>query len=191
MNSQKNARTRMGSSSDNPNRARLRALIEANSPIPAKLVDDLLASDDREVQADAYDCLINRCKRIQPEPEMWYTVPLVLGFLIRSITEPSEQAHLDSNILSSYEAAHELLRLLCCWSDDPDYAEFSQDLVARINQAFLADGESVRDCIEMGFLEHALEYPALRPLFDSWKSHPEMRDAYARALQWGLAHERG
>jgi hypothetical protein len=169
-------------------RARLRALREANSPIPAKLVEDLLASNDREDQSDAYDCMVNRWKRIQPELEMWYTVPLGLGYLIRSITEPMENAALDSNVRSSYEAARELLGLLCLWSEYADFAEFCQDLVARIERTFLAGGETVRDCIEMGFLEHALEYRKLRPLFDSWKDHPEMREAHA--LFWGLAHER-
>ncbi len=162
-----------------------------NSPIPAKLVEALLASDDREDQADAYDCLINRWKRIRPELEMWYTVPLVLGFLIRSITEPWENADLDSSVRSSYEAAGELLGWLCLWCDRGDFAEFCQDLVARINRTFLEGNEAVRDCIEMGFLEHALEYPNLRPLFYSWKDHVEMREAYFRALGWGLAHERG
>jgi hypothetical protein len=184
------ARTRMTGLPDNSNRTRLKALVEANSPIPAKLVEDLLASVDREDQSDAYDCMANRWKRIQPELEMWYMAPLVLGYLTRSITEPIENADLDSNVFSSYEAARVLLGLLCVWSDRPDFAEFCQELVARINRTFLEGDEAVRDCIETGFLEHALEYPKLRPLFESWKGHPKMCEAHARALEWGLAHER-
>jgi hypothetical protein len=42
----------------------------------------------------------------------------------------------------------------------------------------------------MGFLEHALESPELRPLFAHWAGHAEMREAHARALEWGRAHER-
>jgi hypothetical protein len=175
---------------ENSNRAQLKSLLAANAPIPALLVEKLLTSDDREANADAYYCLSERVSRIQPELELWHTAPLVLEFLFGSIVEPREDADLESHVLSSYEAARGLLGLLHVWSQHPDGAEPRRELVERIQQTFLAGSQPVRDCIEMGFLEHALESPALRPLFQSWKDHPEMREAHARALEWGLAQER-
>jgi hypothetical protein len=180
----------MSERANDTNRSRLLALLDANSKIPAKFVEELMASDDREDQAEAFYCLSERWGQIQPEREAWATAPFMLGFLIRSITEPSERAHTDSNVLSHYEAAHALVAILRNLSDHPQGAEPRHELVERVTQAFLAENQSVRDCIETGFLEHALEYPGLRPLFESWKNHSELRQAHSRALEWGRCHQR-
>jgi hypothetical protein len=116
--------------------------------------------------------------------------PFVLGFLIRSITDPRERADLDSNVLSHYEAAHALVAILRNFSGHPEGTEPRRELVERITKAFLTGNESVRDCIETGFLEHALEYPGLRPLFELWRNHSELGEAHSRALEWGRSHER-
>jgi hypothetical protein len=180
----------MSQSADDTNRSRLQSLLEANAPIPAKLVEELMASDDRADQADAFYCLSERWGQIRPEREVWATAPFVLGFLIGTITDPPERAHTDSNALSHYEAAHTLVTILRNLSDHPEGSEPRRELVERITQTFLAGNESVRDCIETGFLEHALEHPDLRPLFERWENDPEMREAHARALAWGCSHER-
>ena len=109
----------MSERANDTNRSRLLALLDANSKIPAKFVEELMASDDREDQAEAFYCLSERWGQIQPEREAWATAPFMLGFLIRSITEPSERAHTDSNVLSHYEAAHALVAILRNLSDHP------------------------------------------------------------------------
>jgi hypothetical protein len=172
------------------NRSRLKTLLQANAQIPAKLVEELMASEDREDQADAFYCLSERWKRIHPEREVWATAPFVLGFLSNSIIEPRERADPDSNVLSLYEAAHTLVAILRNLSDHPEGAEPRRELVERIKRTYLSGDGPIRDCIETGFLEHALEYPSLRPLFESWLGHPDLREAHARALEWGRTHER-
>jgi hypothetical protein len=171
------------------NRDQLREMLEANTKIPARLVESLMSSDDREENADAYYCLSQRWERIQPEMEVWFTAPFVFDFLIRSITEPYENADFNSNAVSSYEAARNLLGILVGWFDHPQGETMIADLIKRVDSAFLDGDKSIRLCIETGFLEHALEYPQLRPLFAHWSDHPEMRDAHTHALEWGLAHE--
>ena len=86
---------------DHIHRSRLKALLEANAPIPAKLVEELIASDDREDQADAFYCLSERWGQIRPEREVWATAPFVLGFLMRSITEPRERTNPDFECFES------------------------------------------------------------------------------------------
>ena len=53
---------------------------------------------------------------------------------------------------------------------------------------YLESGDEVRDAIETGFLEHALETAALRPYFEHWASDPHLNLAWNRALEWGKAH---
>jgi hypothetical protein len=53
---------------------------------------------------------------------------------------------------------------------------------------YLESGEDVREAIETGFLEHALETAALRPYFENWASDPGLQPAWNRALEWGKAH---
>ncbi|MEX2287556.1 MAG: DUF4352 domain-containing protein [Planctomycetaceae bacterium] len=47
----------------------------------------------------------------------------------------------------------------------------------------------MRDRIQTGFLEHALEFPELRQVFAHWSKHPEMRETHTRAMEWASACE--
>jgi len=57
-----------------------------------------------------------------------------------------------------------------------------------VTNLYLESGEDVRDALETGFLEHALETSALRPYFEHWASDPRPQSAWNRALEWGKAH---
>jgi hypothetical protein len=57
-----------------------------------------------------------------------------------------------------------------------------------ITELFLEGDNDVRNSIEAGFLEHALETAALRPYFDHWSTDDRLRPAWARATEWGRAH---
>jgi hypothetical protein len=175
---------------DQTKRSRLQALLATNATIPAKFVEELMASDNREDQADAYYCLSERWRKIRPERELWATAPFVLGFLIQSIVEPCERFDPDSNVFSSYDAAHALVGAVRSLSDHPEGAEARDQFIEKIKTTFVAGDAAVRGCIETGFLEHVLEFSDLRPLFDSWKQQPDLREAYVRALEWGRNHER-
>jgi hypothetical protein len=177
------------SSARRSNQAEIRRLLESQAQLPARLVEALMASRDREEQADAYFCLSERWDRIHPEMEVWFTAPFVLDFLFRSMTDPCDSIDDDSYVLSSYDAARELLGILRRWNGRSEGESVVAQLTERMDRAFLAGDQCVQDCIETGFLEHALEYPELRPLFAHWPGRLEMSEAYARALEWGLAHE--
>lgn len=41
----------------------------------------------------------------------------------------------------------------------------------------------------MGFLEHALESPELRRLFEHWEKDPVTREAHRRSIGWGKGQE--
>jgi hypothetical protein len=175
---------------DLPHRRELRTLLDSNSKIPSRLVEALMASDDPEAQADAYFCLSEQWDRIKPELELVWTAPFVCNYLFGRITQPVERIDEESNALNSYEAASALLGILLNSLQQTEQPSLVRDLITRVDGTFLAGSETVRDCLETGFLEHALEYPDLRPLFAHWAARPEFREAHARALAWGRAHER-
>jgi hypothetical protein len=57
-----------------------------------------------------------------------------------------------------------------------------------VTELFLTGGDDIRNALEQGFLEHALETAALRPYFEYWSGDERLRDAWERALKWGIAH---
>jgi hypothetical protein len=57
-----------------------------------------------------------------------------------------------------------------------------------VKNLYLESGQAVRDAIETGFLEHALESKALRPYFEDWASDARLQASWNRALAWGEAH---
>ena len=60
----------------------------------------------------------------------------------------------------------------CARWKDGDASDEIEKTARAITDLFLASGEEVREAIEQGFLEHALESEDLRPYFEQ----PKMRD---------------
>jgi len=57
-----------------------------------------------------------------------------------------------------------------------------------VTELFLTSGDEIRNALETGFLEHALESQGLRPYFEHWSEDPRLKDTWDRALEWGIAH---
>lgn len=158
----------MMNAEEHSNRDKLRALLESESEISADLIEQLMASSDREDQAYAYHCLSNHWERIRPEMEVWFTAPFVFHHLFLHITEQSEEVDLDSETLSPYESAEEIVGLLLSWIQRPQGETVVADLINWIDHTFLTGGESIRNCIETGIFGTRIGVsraaPALRPL---------------------------
>ena len=94
----------------------------------------------------------------------------------------------DDSIESRYEAAATLHGWLRQLLDAADCDAVIRTTANSITDLFLLSGEDIRDAIETGFLEHALESVGLRPYFEHWAEDPRLREAWERALEWGKAH---
>jgi hypothetical protein len=122
--------------------------------------------------------------RIQPELGADLTCALIQRYLIQCIRENVED---DDDIESRFDAAmslHTWLRRLLKMNND----EILKRATHSITELYLTSDEAIRDAIETGFLEHALETAGLRPYFEYWSRDERLRDAWKRALEWGLAH---
>lgn len=123
--------------------------------------------------------------RIQPELGREPTCALIQTYLLACIREGVTNSE---EIQERYEAAQSLHE----WFRHLLGMESTSAVLARaasaITKLYLESGEDVRDAIETGFLEHALETAALRPYFEHWASDPCLQLAWNRALEWGKAH---
>ncbi len=91
-------------------------------------------------------------------------------------------------VLGRYEAARVLLSWFWHLSGMPETGSVLPDAASATTELYLAGDEPVREAIETGFLEHALEEEEYRPLFANWAAHDQLREAWRSALAWGQAH---
>ncbi|MGB9246007.1 MAG: hypothetical protein WCC03_21865 [Candidatus Acidiferrales bacterium] len=122
--------------------------------------------------------------RIQPELGADPTCALIQRYLIQCIRENVED---DDDIESRFDAAmslHTWFRHLLKMTKD----EILKRAAHSITELYLTSDDAIRDAVENGFLEHALETAALRPYFEYWSRDERLRDAWKRALEWGQAH---
>jgi hypothetical protein len=126
--------------------------------------------------------------RIEPPLGLDGTCAFLLDYYLRCIVENPEPT---DDLLSRFEAAWELV----AWLDHisglrPETDQVVSLLVERVTATYREGDADVRNAIETGFLEHAFERAAYVPLFDHWRTDPELREAYDCSLAWGRAHRR-
>jgi|HubBroStandDraft_6_1064221.scaffolds.fasta_scaffold485940_1 hypothetical protein len=123
--------------------------------------------------------------RIKPELGKELECKAVRNYLLECMRQDVKD---DDAVESRYEAAailHGWLRQLL---EGGDCDDLIHKTARSITDLFLASGEDIRDAIETGFLEHALESVGLRPYFKHWAEDPCLREPWQRALEWGKAH---
>jgi hypothetical protein len=126
-----------------------------------------------------------RYYQIQPELGKEATCGLIQRYLLQCIRENVVD---DDEIEDRWEAAQALHVWFCQLIQGDDTSDILRAAAGAITDAFLAGGDEVRNAIEAGFLEHALETKALRPYFEHWSTDSHLREAWERALEWGTAH---
>src|SRR5258708_8146546 len=146
---------------------------------------DAAADSDLSTPSKLYRLTGEGYYRIQPELGREPTCALVQRYLLGCIRDGLTD---NEEIEERYEAAESLhvwFRHLLGMGGTS--AVLSRAASAIMN-LYLESGEELRDAIETGFLEHALETAALRPSFEHWASDPLLQLAWNRALEWGKAH---
>jgi len=87
-----------------------------------------------------------------------------------------------------WEAAQTMHAWFCHLGEDEGAASVLQRAAQAITDMFLQGDDDVRNAIEQGFLEHAMETAALRRYFKHWSIDERLRPAWTRAMEWGEAH---
>jgi hypothetical protein len=124
-------------------------------------------------------------RRIQPELGREPTCALIQRYLLGCIRDGATG---NSEIQERYEAAGTLHFWFRHLADMDGTDAVLMAAANGVTKLYLESGEEVREAIETGFLEHALETASLRPYFEKWASDSRLEPAWERALEWGKAH---
>jgi hypothetical protein len=164
------------------------AALSSSGPIPREKVlswIDAAADSDLPTLSKLYRLTGEGYYRIQPDLGREPTCALIQRYLLGCIRDGVTDSE---EIQERYEAAASLH----VWFRHLVEVDGTSAVIAGAANAvmnlYLDSGEGVRDAIETGFLEHALETAALRPYFEHWASDPRLQPAWNRALEWGKAH---
>lgn len=166
----------------------INAAISSDGPIPKETVlgwIDAVADSELSTLSKLYRLTNEAYYRIQPELGMESTCGLIQRYLLGCIHEGATD---NEDIEERYEAAmslHVWFRHLLVIEGASTILAGAADAVTKL---YLDSEQDVRDAIETGFLEHALETSALRPYFEHWGSDSRLQEAWNRALEWGKVH---
>lgn len=144
-------------------------------------------------RAELLEFIRHHSHKIRPEPDTDWIFGQISSYLLDCILRGSvdHSDDYDAVIHSPFEAARELVRWFDWYARTDDQAPNAVQLFVDRVEAVYRDGDDgTRDCIETGFLEHALELPGNRQFFAHWVHDPLLAESYNEALRWGLAHTR-
>ncbi len=122
--------------------------------------------------------------RIEPHLERDESCEMICRYFLTCINENSE----DEGALNRYGAAGELEAWIDHLASIDGTESVLKNIAKAITELYLRSSEDVQTAIETGFLEHVLEQETFRSLFSYWASDERLKDAWQRALEWGLAH---
>jgi hypothetical protein len=146
---------------------------------------DATADSDLATLSKLYRLTGEGYYRIRPELGGGPTCALIQRYLLGCIRDGVTD---NEEIQERYEAAESLHVWFRHLLEMDGTTSVLAGAANALTNLYLESGETVRDSIETGFLEHALETAALRPYFEPWAADPRLQPAWNRALEWGEAH---
>ena len=168
------------------------ALLSENTLPNEKVVSWVESASEIRTLSKLYRLTRDRYYQIRPELASAITCGLIQRYLLKcieeNIVEKNEDIRDEDEILSRWEAADTLHIWFRHLLEKGEADDTLRTAAKAVTGVFLSGTEGVRDAIEMGFLEHALESEGLRPYFEHWSADPVLKDAWERALEWGKAH---
>ncbi len=167
-------------------RPEIDAALSSQDPIPKdKVLFWIQSANDLPTLAKLYRITGEVYYRIQPELGKEAECSAVRNYLLECVRQDVSE---NEEIESRWEAARTLhfwLRKLLEMGDASDEIERTAHAITEL---FLSSREEIRLAIEQGFLEHALETTALRPYFENWSTHDQLREPWERAVAWANDH---
>ena len=129
--------------------------------------------------------------RIHPRVSDRWLMPEMVRYLLLCTSQTIDSTIETDNVGvdSPFEAAWQLVRWFnWYWSVERDGRRV-QGIADSIGDFYRNGNESCRNCVETGFLKHALAHPENRQYFNGWSDDPLLAEAYRESLKWGIAHE--
>jgi hypothetical protein len=162
------------------------AALHSDKPIRR---DDVLrwiaVADDISVLSRLYRLTGERYYSITPELGRDETCSLIRHYLLECIRLNVTGR---DDVQDRWQAAQTLHVWFCHLMEQDGAALILKQAAQAITEVFLAGDNDIRNAVEAGFLEHALETPALHRYFEHWSTDNRLRPAWSRAMEWGNAH---
>jgi hypothetical protein len=163
-------------------------LLRSGEGIPRTKIVEWMNSPDLRTRAEVYVVTDKAWDRITPE----VSADAQCTFMAQYLTDCLARNFRDDDYIhNGFEAAWELASWLKHLVSFPEGAKFIPQVVKQLERLYRSGDEELRNRIEVGVVEHALEAPEVRRFFSAWEKDPDLSDAYAAALEWARAHERG
>jgi hypothetical protein len=168
------------------------ALVSEETIPREKVVSWIELSNEIRTLSKLYRLTCDRYYQIKPDLGGEITCGLIQRCLLRcieeDITDDNEDIADKDKIKGRWDAAESLHIWFRQLLERGNSTEILATAARRVTQTFLSGSKQVRDAIEAGFLEHALETEGLRPYFEHWSRDSRLRGTWDRALAWGKAH---
>lgn len=145
-----------------------------------------LAVADLDLRGRLLEFVRENRARIVPVPNDDWMCGELVAYYLDCITQAVRDVEV---LMPPWEAADALVRLFNWLLLVPaDGQERAVEFAIRLAERYREGSPEIQNRIETGFLEHALETPEARPIFDFWSRDPVLAERHSAALAWGLAH---
>jgi hypothetical protein len=163
--------------------------LSSDGVIPRDSVRDWVTrAQDLETLALLYRLTDEAWDRIEPRLEPNETCAVIRSYLLRCIEEYPRDDQNDW-AFTRFEAAMQLEAWFDYLADKAeDRSDILRESAAAGTDAYLRGDSEMRRTIEQAFLEHVLEQTRMRPLFEHWATHEQLREAWVAAIEWADEH---
>ena len=166
--------------------SKLDAALHSDKPIARDdAVRWIAVADDISALSKLYRLTGERYYSIKPELGRDETCSLIRRYLLECIRLNVTGR---DDIQDRWQAAQTLHAWFCHLMEQDGASSILTQAEQAITDLFLGGDNDIRNAIEAGFLEHALETAALRPYFEHWSTDDRLSAAWSRAMEWGKAH---
>jgi len=146
---------------------------------------------DVETKAIVYVLTDKAWSRIEPELSLSEQCTFMRDYLCECLVAGCSTGETGDYVHSGFEAAWELAAWLKHLAHIEGTSAIIKGVAAKLGEIYVTAEDSLRNRIETGALEHALEEPLLVTFFSTWRNDEQLSPAFSRALAWAVAHPPG
>lgn len=163
--------------------AKLQSYVEAVGAIPSEEIEEAFQTDDLLKLGILREIITSHWNRLDPALNVAKCSRVVVRYLLSCLEQNPEPS---DYLLSRYESAHELLRLVRHWENGTqEFQCLMRETIESIRELYVRTDDKTRLCIETGFLEHLLENRLSLRWLNRWESDPITATAITDSLKWG------
>lgn len=166
-----------------PTPAEIQAVIEADTPIPCRTIEQWMESDNIEVLGAVYDLLtIERAsRRIEPSFQFEQFPAFLLRYMERCLRESPESEWAHNASVGGMELVAYYQHL---WRQKEIRRQEFAKLKEWLARLYQEGNPELQTRVVQAVLEHLFEEPEIADYFEDWQRDPILKPAYRDAMQF-------